>query len=233
MNRSNEAYVASRFDTLEARFRADVGGDDYRLGAIRRAVPTWRGLDVLDLGCGKGRFARHFGAWGARVVGVDTSRAMLAAARGLPRARASARRLPLAASGFDVVVAVEVFQHLDRLAPVLDEVRRVLRPGGWILIVDRNPRALDAVRPWLPSLALKCLDEHRGRWMYPAGSAFRERWLWPRGFARQLSAGHGFTGVRWEYPLSPEESRWRVFRGVQSVRRMVLWRGRKEGQGHG
>src|SRR5690606_39169203 len=138
---------------------------------------SWNGLDVLDLGCGKGRFSRHFQDWGARVVGLDGSRAMLDGARGLDTIQGAASQLPLAAARFDVVVAVETFQHFSRPGVVLREIARVLRPGGQLLIVDRNATALDVRRPWLPATGVKWLDERRGLWMYPAGGPFRERWF--------------------------------------------------------
>src|SRR5262249_37374499 len=100
------------------------------------------GRRVLDLGCGKGRFARALARDGAWVVGLDRSAAMLAAraASGLERVKGSARRLPLASAAFDAVVAVEVFEHIPRAAA--DEVRaeppRVRRPGGTLAIIDKN-----------------------------------------------------------------------------------------------
>jgi SAM-dependent methyltransferase len=246
MSATIDAFVSARFDLLEARFRSELGADDFRLAAIRRAVETgirepdtravdrsWAGLDVLDLGCGKGRFSRHFAAWGAHVVGVDGSLGMLGAAAGLPRARAYAGRLPFRDQSFDVVVAVEVFQHLARPVLALAEIGRVLRPGGIVLIVDRNALALDARRPWVPSVVLKWVDERRGRWMYPSGSAFRERWRRPGAFAALMSRALRCGPVRVEYLLAPEEARWRVFRGIPAVRRMVLWGARKEGVGDG
>src|SRR5439155_18888468 len=125
----------------------------------------------------KGRFARALGAHGARVVGLDVSAAMLAAAgAGLDRVRGSARRLPFESARFDRVVAVEVFEHLAPRAvdAVCGEVRRVLRPGGTFVLVDKNVYSLSARRPWLPSVAVKWIDERRGRWMYSHREPVRE-----------------------------------------------------------
>ena len=79
---------------------------------------------------------------------------MLAGATGLDRVRGSARRLPFDGATFDAVIAVEVFEHLAAIDEVLREVRRVLRPGGIVAIVDKNAGSWNARRPWLPNLAV-------------------------------------------------------------------------------
>ena len=99
---------------------------------------------VLDLGCGEGQIARLVAGAGAeRVVGVDTSTAQLAeAARrggGVAYTRASAGALPLAVRSFDAVVTCLVLEHLHDLDGALDEVVRVLRPGGRFVIFINHP----------------------------------------------------------------------------------------------
>lgn len=226
MTIAHERYVRSRFDALEARFRDEVSADDYRLRACLGAFAPLAGLRILDLGCGKGRFARHLREAGAEVVGLDGSRNMLSQAIGLDRVRGSALRLPFGSGTFDGAMAVEVFEHLPRscVGLALGEVARVLKLRGRVVIVDKNVFALDAARPWLPKLAIKAIDERRGRWMYPAGGPVRERWFSPRGFAGQMR-GH-FDEVKTEFLVSPEESRRAIFRFVPKTRLMVLWAAR-------
>lgn len=232
MTRAYEALVASRFDALESRFKAGVEPGDFRLEAIRRALGPLRGLRLLDLGCGKGRFARRLCEAGAEVVGLDVSRAMLrGASRPFGRVRGSALRLPFAAETFDAAIAVEAAQHwppkaLDR---AFGEVRRVLRRGGRFLLLDRNVGALDARRPWLPALAVKRLDEWRGRWMYRPGEAVRERWFRPSRLRARLA--RAFGEARAEYLLAPAESARAVFRRLPPARSMVLWTARVTGGG--
>jgi 2-polyprenyl-6-hydroxyphenyl methylase/3-demethylubiquinone-9 3-methyltransferase len=218
---THDAFVAARFDQSEARFKDGVASDDVRLRAIMAALRPMAGLRVLDLGCGKGRFAAHFQSAGAEVVGVDLSSAMLAHASGLDRVRASARRLPFADQTFDAVVAVEVLEHVGAVEPVLLEARRVLRPGGRVAIVDKNAGALDARRPWLPSLMVKWIDERRGLWMYPADGPVREHWFGPGALRNRLD--RAFVRARVEFLLRPEEARWLVFRACPSTRLMALW----------
>ncbi|MBY0396825.1 MAG: class I SAM-dependent methyltransferase, partial [Thermoleophilia bacterium] len=220
---AREAYVAARFDGLRGRFKDCVPADDPRLVAIRRALGPLDGLRVLDLGCGKGRFARRLADAGATVLGLDLSRGMLetAAGAGLPCLVASARRLPFSDRSFDAVIAVEVFEHLGAIGTALDEARRVLRPGGRLVLIDKNAGSLNARRPWLPNLAVKWLDERRGLWMYPARGPVRERWFWPPALRRAIAARFGSARV--EFLLGPEESRWRLFRAVPAARVLTLW----------
>ena len=227
MTIGHEAVVADRFDRLHGRFKPSVAAGDGRLLAVRERLEPLRGRRLLDLGCGKGRFAAHLRAAGAEVIGLDRSAAMLAGAEGLPRVLASALRLPFAASTFDGVFAVEVFEHLTRIDDVLIELRRVLRPGGIVAIVDKNAGSLNARRPWLPNLAVKWIDERRGLWMYPCDSEVRERWFWPRAFRRRL--GRYFEDVGVSHLLSPSESGLALFRRVPSARLMTLWSARAPG----
>lgn len=226
-----ESLVAGRFDALHARFKSEVPAGDARLLAVAKVLNPLAGKRVLDLGCGKGRFAARLRALGAEVIGLDRSSAMLAGGSGGGRVLGSARRLPFATGAFDAVLAVEVLEHVapEDLDPVLAEAARVLRPGGRLAIVDKNAGAMDARRPWLPSLVVKRIDERRGRWMYPAGGPVRERWFWPNSLRARL--GRRFEGVGVEYLLSPAEAGWRLFRGVPAARLLTLWTATKPGEG--
>jgi ubiquinone/menaquinone biosynthesis C-methylase UbiE len=197
--------------------------DDVRSLAVLRHLGPIEGRRVLDLGCGKGRFSRCWSRAGATVVGCDVSRAMLHHGTGLHRVLASATALPFATGCFDAVVAIEVLEHvvprvLDR---VIGEVARVMRPGGRFVVVDKNAASLDPIRPWLPALLVKRIDERRGRWMYGPRDAFRERWFWPSAFAGRLR--RSFAQVRTEYLLRPVERPHLVFRSVPATRNWVVW----------
>jgi demethylmenaquinone methyltransferase/2-methoxy-6-polyprenyl-1,4-benzoquinol methylase len=133
--------------------------DRFRVG---RAAPQ----RILDLGCGTGelsdRSARHFPA--AEVVAADFTDAMLRlAAQRLGRtraasryrfARATARRLPFRDGSFDLVVSAFVARNLPDLPEALAEMRRMLRPGGSVLILEiTGPTA-----PWSRALFLAYFD---------------------------------------------------------------------------
>jgi 2-polyprenyl-6-hydroxyphenyl methylase/3-demethylubiquinone-9 3-methyltransferase len=97
------------------------------------------GERVLDVGCGEGRFAVGLARAGASVVGVDVAEEPLRRARELHpeldvRLVNSAGGWELADASFDVVWAGEVIEHVADTAAWLSEVRRVLRPGGRLLL---------------------------------------------------------------------------------------------------
>ncbi|MBV8269122.1 MAG: methyltransferase domain-containing protein [Planctomycetaceae bacterium] len=227
MTARHEAEVGSRFDRLHRRFKREVAGDDVRLRALRACLEPLRGRRVLDLGCGKGRFAARLAESGADVVGIDLSAAMLAEAEGLALVRGSARRLPFASASFDAVVAVEVFEHLADVDAALREARRVLRPGGVLAIVDKNACSMSAQRPWLPNLVVKWIDEKRGRWMYPSGGPVHERWFRPAWLRDRLR--RDFEDVWVEHLLMPSEVGCWLFRYAACARLMVLWSARVPG----
>jgi 2-polyprenyl-6-hydroxyphenyl methylase/3-demethylubiquinone-9 3-methyltransferase len=218
-----EAMVAARFDELEARFKHELARDDPRLCAIAAQLGPLAGRRVLDLGSGKGRFGRALAQQGAQVIALDLSSRMLTAARGLDRVRASARRLPFCASSFDCVIAVEVFEHLLRQAvsDVLIEICRVLRAPGTLVVIDKNAWACNVHRPWLPGLAVKWIDQRRGLWMYPRGSAVRERWFRPGKMKRLLA--RWFGDVRVVHLLAPAERGRFPFQQFPGTRLFVLW----------
>lgn len=97
---------------------------------------------VLDFGCGDGHFAAH-----ALVphpdVGVDLDRGALREAhlRGVYRAvlMADGTRLPLASASLGTVIANSVLEHIPPLEDVLNELVRVLRPGGRLYLTVPGP----------------------------------------------------------------------------------------------
>jgi 2-polyprenyl-6-hydroxyphenyl methylase/3-demethylubiquinone-9 3-methyltransferase len=225
----HEAIVASRFDLLRGRFKSEVAADDPRMRALEATLWPLEGSQVLDLGCGKGRFSTKLNERGARAVGLDISCAMLGEATGLDRVRGSARRLPFGRASFDRVMAVEVFEHLppQTLDQVCSEVRRVLRPGGTFVIIDKNVCSWNAKRPWLPNVAVKWLDERRGLWMYAQSEPVRERWFRPRALQKRLS--RWFCDVRIDHLLTRAEEGRFPFQMIPSARLFALWAARAPG----
>jgi ubiquinone/menaquinone biosynthesis C-methylase UbiE len=103
-----------------------------------RVVPGQR---VLDLGCGPGDGASRLNALGVTAVGLDYSSGMLDDARKDPNnmgrlVRGDAGRLPFKDGAFDKIVCTNSFHHYPDHRRALFEMRRVLRPGGLLVLVD-------------------------------------------------------------------------------------------------
>lgn len=121
------------------------------------AEPFCAGRRVLDLGCGSGYGACRIAGVASSVVGVDVAQDAVAFARGrYPRPNLSfmaiepGGRLPFDAGAFDVVLSFQVIEHVENVRGYLEEARRVLRPGGVMVIItpDRKHRLLPGQRPW-------------------------------------------------------------------------------------
>jgi 2-polyprenyl-6-hydroxyphenyl methylase/3-demethylubiquinone-9 3-methyltransferase len=96
--------------------------------------PDRAGAVLLDLACGGGLLAPHVPD-GYEHVGVDLTESALRQARptGMVPVRADVHRLPVADASADVVVAGELFEHVEDLSRVIAEIARVLRPGGTLV----------------------------------------------------------------------------------------------------
>jgi SAM-dependent methyltransferase len=100
-------------------------------GALEWLAPQ-TGEHILDLGCGDGQLTQRIAATGARVVGVDASPEMVAAARQrrIAAQEANAETLPLADATFDAVFSNAVLHWVRDQDAMMAEVHRVLKPGG-------------------------------------------------------------------------------------------------------
>jgi len=128
---------------------------------------------VLDAGCGTGILAAHVADHVARVVGLDVSSAMLAVARArraelgkknVEFVAGSAEAIPFANASFDAVISSAALYN-TKLDVSLPELRRVVRPGGRIIVADlvqRFPR-LDRRPAWAVMKALRGAPGHAVR----------------------------------------------------------------------
>ena len=141
---------------------------------VRTALALRPGDRVLDLGVGPGLLAAEMAAEvgpQGRVCGIDISDSMLSIAGtraqvpGGPAVElelADAGHIPHGAESFDVVVSTQVFEYVEDVAGALDEVRRVLRPAGRVVLLDTDWgsivwRSNDDVRM---SRVLAAFEEH-------------------------------------------------------------------------
>lgn len=114
---------------------------------------------VLDVGCGDGTLVDYLNGLGHRAMGVDHDQSVLPTGEDANCHWADATNLPFVHDSFDAVVTVATLHHHRDPTLALGEMRRVLRPGGIIVVVglaaDRAPAdyarsARDSVRStWL------------------------------------------------------------------------------------
>lgn len=133
-----DAYVASAYEAdLQER--------------LTRLLPWHRDMTVLDAGTGTGYLAGMIAPLVGRVIGVDCSPGMLARA-GEKMAQAGyehvtfqqgmAEELPLASGSVDIAMCHMLLHHVVSPRTVLAELRRVVRPGGYLVIIDAHRHAM-------------------------------------------------------------------------------------------
>lgn len=134
MTRTREYYdgFSDRYDASRnsAYFRF-VRGEELRI--IQRHTT---GKTVLEVGCGTGTLLQTVASAAREAVGVDISHEMLVHARrkGLLVSQADACRLPFGDAMFDVTYSMKVLPHVEDIDAALDEIARVTRPGGNIIL---------------------------------------------------------------------------------------------------
>jgi len=126
-------------DLETALARRPAAEDDALASRLLALAGPVAGRDALDVGCGAGGLARRLGEAGARVAGMDACASMLGRARSSAGrwVKGDARRLPFAGASFDLVSCSLVLHYLHDPGRAVEEVARVLRPGGRLVLADR------------------------------------------------------------------------------------------------
>jgi arsenite methyltransferase len=163
-------FVAGLAKQLDANYRTrDVVR---RRGLVREAVAAQPGERIIDVGCGPGYYvaelAEAVGPSGL-VAGVDQSGPMLDIARsrceGLANtqlAEGDAAALPHDDEAFDAALSVQVLEYVGDVPAALAEIRRVLRPGGRVVLwdVDWSTLSWHSADPERMARVLAAWDQH-------------------------------------------------------------------------
>jgi ubiquinone/menaquinone biosynthesis C-methylase UbiE len=138
------ARIQSSFDQSasdEEHFPSTIDPRIYHVKLIRQHLGDLAGQRVLDVGCGKGRFARIFQQQepAAEIWGLDISEEMLRFVPAPVHTRAgSMTELPFADGFFDAAYATESLEHAVEIERAVAEICRVVKPGGRIAVIDKN-----------------------------------------------------------------------------------------------
>jgi len=124
-------------ERYEEWFERHIHVYESELNALRQLLPLGRGIEI---GVGSGRFAAPLGI----KFGVEPSikMAKITRARGIEVVGGIAEALPIKDSSFDFALMVTTVCFLDDIQRAFDEVKRILKPGGYFLVgfVDRESR---------------------------------------------------------------------------------------------
>jgi ArsR family transcriptional regulator len=162
--------AAGQWDTL----RAELFGQRPELAAVLALLDeTWT---VGDLGCGTGQLSAAVAPFVRRVIAVDQSRPMLAAARkrlsGLDNVELRSgdlEGLPIDDAELDAAIVFLVLHYVPEPARALREVQRVLRPGGRLLLVDMLPHERGEYREQMGHVWQGFTSEAVSRWVDETG----------------------------------------------------------------
>ena len=192
-----------RLDYAVAQIAAEFGRDP-------DAPRPFEGLRLVDIGCGGGLLSEPMTRLGASVTGVD------AAARNIPVARAHAAQMGLeidyrhataeelvaAGERFDVVLTMEVVEHVPDVQAYLDACAKLLNPGGVMICstLNRTPK----------SYALAIVGaEHVMRWL-PKGTHDWRKFITPDELYDHLRAAGMNPVDRKGFVFNPLSWRWRI-----------------------
>jgi trans-aconitate methyltransferase len=137
------------------------------------------GERILDLGCGDGQLTAQLAAMGVKVAGVDSSAAMVEAARsrGIAAEQGAAECLPFPASEFDAVFSNAALHWVRGQDEMMAEVRRVLKRGGRFVAEMGGHGNIAAIRVALMSVLAShgYADRENGVNYYPTPESYRTR----------------------------------------------------------
>ena len=145
---------------------------------LARRLPPTTSATVCEIGIGGGYYGRALAKLAHRFIGLDIQLGMLrrvasrADGRGLLLVQADATRLPLASESIDLVIAVTVLGEVPSAPATLQEVVRVLRPGGTLSVSEHFPDPdyirFDQLRTMCEESGLRFERKHGRRVSYTA-----------------------------------------------------------------
>ncbi len=150
----SKQQVSGAFDRQASYYATGRGQSPWfraQVDIVMKMLDSEQGL-ILDIGCAAGAEVQPLLSRGFRIVGVDYSEEMVrlahqqfGALEGVNFCRADAESLPFASASFDHVVCLGVFEYLSTYDRCLQEIKRVLRPGGVVILSVPTRISLDRI----------------------------------------------------------------------------------------
>ncbi|MFA5967463.1 MAG: class I SAM-dependent methyltransferase [Patescibacteria group bacterium] len=202
-NTNIEQQIIHQFDVVGDKWvEESVHPSNFELTEIlefARQFPA--GAKILDAGSGKGKFSVVLAKQGLVVTGVEPAAHLTACARSqypeIDFQVASLTTLPFPNELFDGIICVEVLGHIPDLEKAIQELFRVLKPGGKLLILDKNIRSLNHLY-FLPTKWWRGWRQLIGQRMYPTDFPFQDKYFVPTELDQllgQYSSEHKFRGI--------------------------------------
>lgn len=199
------------FNPIRLTFIRTVAAGHF--GRDARALQPFRQLSLLDIGCGGGLLSEPMARMGFQVTGVDASEKNVrtAAAHALEQNVAvryrtgTAESLMLDGDHYDVILNMEVVEHVANVPDFLHACGALLKPGGLMFVATLN-RTLKSL------MLAKFGAEYVLRWL-PAGTHDWNRFLMPQELRAQLeraglsvtrTQGIAFDPLQWDWRLSSD-----------------------------
>jgi len=198
-----------KFNPVRLAFIRDIAAAHFNRDA--RSLTPFEGLTLLDIGCGGGLLCEPMARLGFKVLGADASERNIRAAEAHAASLAIEYRATTAEAlaeqglAFDVVLNMEVVEHVADLASYLGACARLIRPGGLTFVATLNKT--------LKSLALaKIGAEYVLGWL-PRGTHDWSRFIEPKRLQAMLedrgldvlkTQGVAFDPLSWDWKLSSD-----------------------------
>ena len=162
------------------------------LGPALDRLGSGRRLHILDFGCGQSYVPAALRAHGHRVIAVDLAPPVQ---RHPDRLTGDLLALSIAPGAFDLAFAFQVFEHLPEPRPVLDELLRLTRPGGLVLVhtdMETEERGRGFAKWWYVAPPDHCaFYRHRTFEVYLAGTAHQLSGREPKSVLIQVAHTQG------------------------------------------
>lgn len=152
--------------SLNGSMQASLGLTERTTGGLHKFVTDLviqlvphRDVKILDLGCGTGALLSRLQALGfQRLVGIDIDPPSILPGIELFQSDLDNCKTTLEAGSIDLVIAVEVFEHIENIGSLLQELSRLLGPTGYILMTTPNVHSVEARVRYLLTGLLKQFD---------------------------------------------------------------------------